>query len=527
MKYFKIPIFILTCIFVISIAQTNKLRGRAVTTSGGIVTGNNDRILFTSFGQVGVGTMSQGDYQLYLGVIRPGIGGISISGTVFYYDTTPYRPVPAVKLLLTGAIIDSTLTNASGYYIFDSLSTGNYTVTPQKNNLVNDPAITPFDAALVLRHIVGLDTLDSLQFIAGDVSGNGQISSFDAALILRYSVLLIEHFPVGARPGGDTVDWAFRPLSRTYTSLTSNMENQNYAAILYGDVSGNWSPSEDIIAFEPEIDDFIWGGNLPENEEIQNFYYETTQRVASSDQTELNLTKSDQISTKPLAKKNGIMIQTELQKTEASVFPIRISNAKDVIAAVIILTYDPDEVEIKDVSLGTSTANYLIAWVANNGTIRIALAGSRALNGGVELANVSYMIKGEGKFQIQNSRFKILSLVLNEGQELITTISKEGIADNMKNLPTQFSLMSNQPNPFISHTAIRYALPTCGKVSLQIFDVTGTLVKTLVNESQKVGYHSILWDGTNYQNQKIASGIYFYEMKTDNFIARMKTIILR
>jgi hypothetical protein len=521
---------ILLLLFVAGIisAQTNTLRGRAVTTSGGIVTGDNYRMLFTSFGQAGAGTMSQGNYQLYLGLIRPAIiidTFLSISGTVYFCDTTPYRPVAATKLRLTGTLIDSTWTNTAGYYIFDSLSTGNYTVTPQKTNTINDPAITPYDAALVLRYAIGQILLDSCQKIAADVSGNGQITSYDAALILQYSVGIIHHFPAG--------DWTFRPLNRTYTPLVSTMGNQNYAAILYGDVSCNW-PSVDVFVFEPGTDNLVWGGNLPsaDEEKIATNKHEFS-RIK---EVEAEITTNEHESARIQERISNSSIEEQL-----AVFPIKVTYVKDVISANIVLTYNPNEIEIKDVALGASNADYFMAWANGKGVLRIALAGARLLKGDIELARILYneLNRDDGiatpsvaygtRSALRNDKkapIQIQSIVINE--EPITTTSDEGITGDKTARPKEFALMPNQPNPFKTQTAIRFLLPAKTKASLKIYDITGKLVKSFFTNPQPLTTsHCLIWDRTNDQNQMVTSGIYFYELKTDNFTARKKTIVLR
>jgi hypothetical protein len=446
-----------------------------------------------------------------------------IVGYVKYYSNL--NPVESTNVVLTGAVVDTTLTNSTGLYFFYDLPPfQNYTVTPYKINSQKDSAVGSYDAAFILQNAVGMRILDSLQRIAADVSGNGQITSYDAALILRYVVCMLQHFPVG--------DWTFRPPSKSYTSLNSNQLSQNYRAILYGDVSGNWHPRHNLepTAFDILSDNLIvYGGNLPENED----------KITTN---EHELTRSQGVENKIAMDKHGFSRITETTKnTEFSTFPIEVPNAKDVISADIILTYNPNEIEIEDVTLGTSTADYLIAWSNSKGIVRIAMAGTRPISGDVELVKVLYnSMNHENKiatpsvaygtrFALRNDKkalIQISSMVLNE-KPIITMTSSEGIAGNKTEAPTQFLLSSNQPNPFKFLTAIRYALPIAGKVSLQIYDVSGAAVKTLVNELKNPGYYSIQWNGTNNLNQKVASGVYFCELKTDKFTARKKMTILR
>jgi hypothetical protein len=76
-----------------------------------------------------------------------------------------------------------------------------------------------------------------------------------------------------------------------------------------------------------------------------------------------------------------------------------------------------------------------------------------------------------------------------------------------------FALYQNQPNPFNPVTTISYEIPDDGQVSLQIFDVGGALVRTLVATHQQAGPWAVSWDGTDDRSQKIASGVYFYRLR--------------
>ncbi len=79
------------------------------------------------------------------------------------------------------------------------------------------------------------------------------------------------------------------------------------------------------------------------------------------------------------------------------------------------------------------------------------------------------------------------------------------------------------PNPFQSRTIIRYNLPEPTMASLRIYNATGRLVATLVQEPQEVGKHSVTWDARDDKDRKVATGIYFYQLKTpnDNLIRKM------
>jgi hypothetical protein len=96
----------------------------------------------------------------------------------------------------------------------------------------------------------------------------------------------------------------------------------------------------------------------------------------------------------------------------------------------------------------------------------------------------------------------------------------EGPRSNPNN--TSFILRQNNPNPFNKLTAISYQLKAPAHTSLKIYDLTGRLVTTLLNEHQKPGIYQVQWDG-----KKQASGIYFYRLQTGNVTSTKKLILLK
>ena len=94
-------------------------------------------------------------------------------------------------------------------------------------------------------------------------------------------------------------------------------------------------------------------------------------------------------------------------------------------------------------------------------------------------------------------------------------------------IPSKFSLKQNYPNPFNAQTTIQYQISEPGKVSLKIFDILGKRVRTLVNIEKSAGYYSVTWDSKNDNGSAVTSGIYIYELKSQNFCQRKKLILVK
>ena len=99
-------------------------------------------------------------------------------------------------------------------------------------------------------------------------------------------------------------------------------------------------------------------------------------------------------------------------------------------------------------------------------------------------------------------------------------------------VPEENALLANYPNPFNPETWIPYQLSNPAEVTLHIYSVNGTLVRTLALGHQPAGiYHSrvraVYWDGKNEAGESVASGIYFYTFSAGDFTATRKMLILK
>jgi hypothetical protein len=94
-------------------------------------------------------------------------------------------------------------------------------------------------------------------------------------------------------------------------------------------------------------------------------------------------------------------------------------------------------------------------------------------------------------------------------------------------LPEADFKLNNYPNPFNPQTCIHFGLPYSCRTKLDIYNVKGQLVKTLVNDDMSVGEHFILWDSEDMNGNQVESGIYFYKLETNNTGIVKKMILLR
>ena len=108
------------------------------------------------------------------------------------------------------------------------------------------------------------------------------------------------------------------------------------------------------------------------------------------------------------------------------------------------------------------------------------------------------------------------------------TIDASGVLSlDLANLPTVFNLYQNYPNPFNPITTIQYDIPENSYVSLEIYDVLGKKVKTLVSKSLNPGRYKIMWDATNDYGQPVSAGMYFFRMRSNEFQSMKKLMLIK
>jgi len=93
---------------------------------------------------------------------------------------------------------------------------------------------------------------------------------------------------------------------------------------------------------------------------------------------------------------------------------------------------------------------------------------------------------------------------------------------DLADLPSEFTLLSNHPNPFNAQTVIEYQLPVSASVKLEVYNLLGEKVATLVNGAEEAGYKSVVWDASD-----ISSGLYFYKLTTGDFTETKRMTLVK
>ena len=94
-------------------------------------------------------------------------------------------------------------------------------------------------------------------------------------------------------------------------------------------------------------------------------------------------------------------------------------------------------------------------------------------------------------------------------------------------IPAVTALAGIYPNPFNPVTRVSFSLKNKGHISMRVYDVSGRLVRILIDEVRDAGSYEIVWDGTNDGGRTTASGIYFCRMEADDYQRTIKMVQLR
>ncbi len=93
--------------------------------------------------------------------------------------------------------------------------------------------------------------------------------------------------------------------------------------------------------------------------------------------------------------------------------------------------------------------------------------------------------------------------------------------------PNKFTLKQNYPNPFKPSTTIEYELQQGGSVRIDVYNSLGEHVRRLVDGAEPQGIRNIIWDGRNNRGRLLASGVYYYQMKTGNYTGAKRMILIK
>ena len=118
--------------------------------------------------------------------------------------------------------------------------------------------------------------------------------------------------------------------------------------------------------------------------------------------------------------------------------------------------------------------------------------------------------------------FEVIAGALTKAGEQGWVLTGSFLEGDLTDLPSEFALLSNYPNPFNAQTVIEYQLPETSNVKLEVYNLLGSKVATLADGEQQAGYKSVTWDASD-----VSSGIYFYKLNAGEYTETMRMILVK
>jgi len=368
-------------------------------------------------------------------------------------------------------VLTTGVTDSTGAYTLTTTSTQDSVRTTPSCTRVDAnvrAAINVIDAIFALRHILGLDTLTRLQQVAADVDSGG-VTISDVLCMLDYT-LDVQGLPF---PVGDI--WAFDPAYRGYGSLTDDLVDQDYRAMIIGDANGDYG-----------------SGIAPKG-----------------------LTGDD----------GPAMAWVRLGETRHAgahiAIPVELETTHPVYGGRIELSYPEEMIEVVEIRVPKGMRK---GWTGDgSGSVRMALVSGMPLaSDGTILAEMVFAPKED--LPADGMDVHIVSAELYDlGGRVPVAIGPP--EDDL--LPVATSLHQNCPNPFNPRTTIRYDVAKSGRVRLTLYGLTGQRIRTLVDGERYAGRYSVVWDGRDDAGRDVASGVYLCRMEGGDYIAVRKLVLVR
>ncbi len=200
-------------------------------------------------------------------------------------------------------------------------------------------------------------------------------------------------------------------------------------------------------------------------------------------------------------------------------------------AASVLLSFDPDRLEWVESRMSDGLASagafvFFLSGTDDDGNVWLDLAAlgtGETIHGSGELAEIVFRAKADGGAGV---RFAEADLRDAEGARLYASLG-DLEADVSGSVPAATQLVGANPNPFNPTTSIRFDLRSSERVELRVYDVSGRLVRTLVDETRSAGSYGATWDGKDDAVCSFASGPYFALFRAGAYESTSKLVLVR
>jgi fibronectin-binding autotransporter adhesin len=396
-------------------------------------------------------------------------------------------------------------------------SSTDMTLTVTVNNVNRAPSFTATGAAVQATASVNSGATHTFTYLAVDADGDAMTYTVavDTAPTGTYSIAAalgtFTFAPVFADAGKVFTFTVTATDAGTLTATTTTAVTVGYP-VAVGDVTGNGTIAADDAS---EILKYVVGLVTFTPQQMYAADVNSDSQVGALDAAWILYYVVN--GTWPTAKMSAAMGSVEIgqlqKEAEGYLLPINLAQTTGVLSVYAELDVDAN-VEVLGVT-GRLPQGWISSSKIENGKVMFAFAGLEPLKEG-SIAYISLRLKDK-----EANATIFGNANLNDGYSAALN------SVTVREIPSEFALSQNYPNPFNPTTSIKFAIPENANVQLNVYNMLGQKVRTIMDGMQDAGYYTVNWDGTNDLGSKVSSGIYIYRISAGKYNATMKMNLLK
>ncbi len=436
---------------------------------------------------------------------------------------------------------NSSMTIIGNFYPTSMYKTYNGFISIKSDNIMNTDISIPFNAN---THIHSAWNWVSFPTVSGSMNNNQLFETIDP-----YGISIMYKNDYATL---DSNGWSVNGLDTIYSSAFYKINMVDYSKQY--DIPYNMENTQTSINLYPGVDNWV-GYWLDESKNMKDAFGDNFDKVTSmksekwsyapipiNPRKDLNITTPPSWITHTLHKGRGYIVRVNetiqgfswensgtqyLMKGATPKLEHYNFKTTDDYMVMDIINIDDNITEIgafqEDVCVGATA-------VADN-QAQLLLYPSAAKSNNLDL-RIEYISENKSNtvdniyvYDFKRNDFDAsYNLTLEKSYYLVSF--NDPYSDNNVTTP-KLRLYGNYPNPFNPETNITFDIQCDSKVKLEIYNIKGQKVKTLIDSRLSAGNHSAIWNGTNSSNKSVASGVYFYKLKSDGKELTKKMILLK
>ena len=204
------------------------------------------------------------------------------------------------------------------------------------------------------------------------------------------------------------------------------------------------------------------------------------------------------------------------------IIPIILDNVNSLYAFEFELDFDDENLELVESNITSIWSDKLTSEnIVETGSYILAAASTDMVEENGAVLELTFRYRNQGA----SPSLSIKRFTANEIEYTSTAVSNEEL---VLNVPETFTLHQNYPNPFNPSTTIGFDVPNINTlVKLEIYNILGQKVKTLVNDVYSAGRYNVKWDGTNDAGVQVSTGVYIYRVQAGNVVQSKKLTFIK